>query len=87
MLNNLYGMITCKEFEYYMPFYLDNELSDMKQTLFDRHLRVCRDCHDYLAAYQRTVEMSQAVYHLADESISVEVPENLIKAILKARKR
>jgi len=86
MLNNMHGMITCKEFEDFMQCYLDDELADIKRTLFERHLRVCRECRDYLAAYQRTMEVNQAVFHHDNGPVSDDVPENLIKAIIEARK-
>ncbi len=87
MLNNVHGMITCKEFEDFVQSYLDDDLADIKRTLFERHLRVCSECRDYLSAYQRSLEMSQAVFGSDDDSVSDNVPEDLIKAILKARKQ
>jgi predicted anti-sigma-YlaC factor YlaD len=87
MLNNIHGMITCKEFEDFVQAYLDDELSKIKRTTFERHLRVCRECRDYLTAYQRSMELSQAVFNSDDEPVSDDVPEDLIKAIIEARKK
>ncbi|VAW57676.1 hypothetical protein MNBD_GAMMA07-1099, partial [hydrothermal vent metagenome] len=37
-------------------------------------------------AYQRTIEVSRAVFHSPDQPVPDEVPEDLIKAILNASK-
>jgi len=87
MLSNVHGMITCKEFDDFVQRYLDDDLADIKRTLFERHLRLCSECRNYLTAYQRSMEMSQAVFESDDDSVSDDVPEELIKAILDARKR
>ncbi len=42
-------------------------------------MRVCRE---YLAAYQRTMEVCRAVFHSSNEPSPDDVPEDLIKAIL-----
>lgn len=86
MLNNMYGMITCKEFENFMQCYFDDDLDESKRTKFERHLLICRECRDYLAAYHRSVEMSKAVLNSNDDQVSTDVPEDLIKAILDANK-
>jgi len=87
MLKNMHGMITCKEFDDFVQSYFDNEISDFKRTRFERHLRICRECSDYLAAYKRTIELGNAVLHSANAPVSDDVPEGLIKAILDARKQ
>jgi hypothetical protein len=50
------------------------------------HIRLCRECREYLAAYQRTIEVGREVFKSADEALPDDVPEDLIKAILEARK-
>ena len=86
MLKHMYGMITCKEFEDFILDYLDDELPALQRSRFERHIRLCRECKQYLQAYQRTLEVSRAVFPLADSPVPNDVPEDLIKAILKARK-
>ncbi len=87
MLKNMHGMITCKEFDDFVQSYLDEELPDYKRTLFDRHLRMCRECREYLTAYKRTIEVGNAVLHTDNKPVSKDTPEGLIKAILDARKQ
>ena len=83
--NYMPGMITCEEFEEFILDYFDGDLSRKQKMIFEMHLRMCRECRDYLAAYQRTMEMSRAVYAPNNDSLPKEVPEDLIKAILDAR--
>lgn len=86
MLKNMHGMITCKEFDAFIQSYVDNELADNKRELFEWHLRYCSECSEYLLAYQRTIELSNAVLNSDNTTVSDDVPEELIKAILEARK-
>ena len=86
MLKRMYGMITCKEFEDFILDYLDDELPALQRTRFERHIRVCRECRQYLQAYQRTLEVSRAVFSAPEGLVPDDVPEDLIKAILKARR-
>ena len=79
-------MITCNEFEEFVLSYLDGELPVKQRSMFEWHIRICRECREYLAAYQRSIELGQAVLHDPDQSLPADVPEDLIKAILKARK-
>jgi len=86
MLKRMHGMITCKEFEDFVADYTDGELPSKQCSRFERHLNLCQECRQYLQAYQRTIEVSRAVFPSPDEPVPEEVPEDLIKAILKARK-
>ncbi len=83
---HMFGMITCREFEDFVLDYLDDELPALQRSRFERHIRFCRECRQYLQAYQRTLEVSRAVFPEPDVLVPDGVPEELIKAILKARK-
>ena len=85
MMKRMHGMITCREFEDFILRYLDGELSAQQKKVFERHMKLCRECRDYLEAYRRTVEIGQAVFAEPDESVPDDVPEDLVKAILAAR--
>ncbi len=85
MLRRMHGMITCREFEEFVLRYLDGELPSKQAKIFEWHLRICRECREYLAAYRRTIEIGIAVLGPADESVPDDVPEDLIKAVLDAR--
>jgi len=84
-LKHMHGMITCKEFEEFVLDYLDDELPAAQRFVFEMHVRLCRECREYLAAYRRAQELGHAVLSTADEPVPDDVPEDLIKAILDAR--
>ncbi len=78
--------LTCREFIEFLQAYYDNELSDAVHTSFQTHLGACKGCHEYLRTYGETIRMVQSV---GDEPCKDEVAppsEELIDAILKARR-
>ena len=85
MLKRMHRMITCKEFEDFVLDYLDGNLAGRQESVFEFHLRLCRECREYLAAYQRATEVGRAVLPSPDDPVPDDVPEDLIKAILDAR--
>ena len=84
-LKHMHRMITCKEFEAFVLDYLDRELPAAQRSVFELHMRLCRECREYLAAYRRTQEVGYAILNSDDEPVPDDVPEDLIKAILDAR--
>jgi len=86
MLKRMHGMITCREFEGFVNQHLDGELPAKQAKMFEWHLRICRECREYLAAYKRTMEIGTTVLGPAHESVPEDVPEDLIKAVLESRK-
>ena len=86
MLRRMHGMITCREFEDFVLAYLDGELSATQARTFEWHMRICRECREYLAAYKRSLEIGKAALGPADGAVPDEVPEDLVRAILESRK-
>ena len=82
MLRATPGMITCAEFERFIIDHLESRLPKAQQARFESHLRICRPCRDYLAAYLRTVEIGKAVFDNSVAPLPDDVPEDLVKAIL-----
>ena len=87
MLSSMPGMITCLEFEDFIVSYLDGSLAPRDRRLFERHLRLCRECRDYLAAYQRSIELGKAVFNEPLSAVPDDVPEDLVTAVLAVRRR
>lgn len=85
MFKRIHGMLSCREFEDFVLDYLDGALSERQHKQFKLHLRLCRECRQYVQAYKRSIEVSQAVCSSADVQLPEDVPEDLIKAILKSR--
>lgn len=84
-LKRVHRMITCREFEDFVLSYLDGELPDRQRSVFEWHMRICRECRDYLAAYKRAEELGRAVLPSPNDPLPKDVPEDLINAILDAR--
>ena len=79
-------MLTCVEFEAFVLDYFEGTLSSGQRAIFKMHLMVCQDCQRYLAAYKRSVDMGQNVFKKPYEPVPEDVPEDLVQAILAAKK-
>lgn len=78
-------VIYCREFVEFLSDYLDRALSPEQKAAFDAHLAVCPPCVAYLKTYQQTVQLGKNAFKSLDEPVPVEVPEELVRAILSAR--
>lgn len=77
--------MTCRECAEFLSDYLEGDLPVAVREVFERHLSRCPNCETYLAQFKATVLAGQAAF--ADETDAAEVvPEDLIRAILAARK-
>jgi anti-sigma factor RsiW len=76
--------MTCRQFEDFIVSYLDGSLEKGARREFENHIRACKACHDYLAAYRETVTLGKRVFDGLDEIPST-VPEDLVLAVLKVR--
>ncbi len=79
--------INCQEFEEFIIDFLDSNLSSMQQNIFLKHLNECPSCKRYLEDYQKSVKLSQAAFDNKGESDYEAMPEELVQAILAARKK
>ena len=73
--------MNCKDVATFLDDYLAGELPAHKKFLFDFHLKLCRDCRNYLAGYQRSALLSRSAY--LDQQ-SLPIPQDLLNAILQA---
>jgi len=81
--------IKCSELIDFIADYLTGELPSDARFEFERHLKVCPPCVDYLQTYGDTIRLSRtALCDEHDHSKPTDaVPEDLVKAILAARKK
>ena len=79
MMARLPLMITCEQFEAFIADYLDDVLPERQRRLFEFHIRTCRECREYLAAYERSRSITRASMTTLDE-----VPADLLSAIVSA---
>ena len=85
MLNHFPMMINCGEFESFLLDYLEGSLPPRQRMVFELHMKLCRECREYLIAYRRTVEVSKRAFADGAAQLPDDVPEDLIRAILSAR--
>ena len=84
MLKALPGMITCAEFDKFIIDYFEGTLPKSQRIIFDLHLKVCRECRDYIANYQLTKTLYTQKFQSSSESMHKEAPEDLIAAVIEA---
>jgi len=77
------GMITCEVFEGFILAYIEGDLPAPQRSLFERHLKVCRSCKQYLATYRKMLAATQALGQEGKAALET-VPEDLIAAVLAA---
>lgn len=78
--------MTCRELAEFILDYTTGELPSETRDVFERHLSRCDNCHEYLAQYKVIVEAERVAFDAGDAPLPTEVPEELIQAILKARR-
>jgi anti-sigma factor RsiW len=78
--------LTCREVADFLMAYDDGELATPERAAFDAHLDECPDCVAYLRSYRATVALGKRAFADEDERAAGEVPEQLVRAILAARR-
>jgi anti-sigma factor RsiW len=79
--------LSCREIAEFLMAYEDGELTDAMHREFDAHLAVCPDCVAYLESYRATVALGKRAFADEDAPAADEVPEELVEAVLAARRR
>lgn len=77
--------MTCREILDFLMAYLDGELPAEEAQSFERHLGACPACVEYLNTYRETVRLEKEA--CAETGDCSSVPEDLIQAILTARRK
>jgi anti-sigma factor RsiW len=77
--------VTCRELADFIADYLSGEIAPDVRVAFDRHLERCPNCVRYMTSYQAAVTLGSRAYD--DEAVlPSDVPEELVEAILSARR-
>jgi anti-sigma factor RsiW len=79
--------LSCREILDFLHLYLEDELSPDRRHEFDRHLAVCPPCVAYIREYRDAVRLGRQAYGDPQVPPPPDAPEELIRAILKARSR
>ena len=78
--------MTCREFADFMMDYLSGDLSPEPRAHFEHHLSLCANCRKYLTSYEETMKLGKRAFDEGDATLPPDVPEELVKAILAARR-
>ncbi len=78
--------MTCEELIGFLMDYVDGELPPSEQRRFDQHLSLCTDCTTYVASYRETVRLGKIICQPGKDELPSGVPEDLVQAILEARR-
>ena len=78
-------MMTCGEVEAVLLDYAEGQLSPYARFKFELHIKMCRECWDYLAAYRKSMALSSEVLGAADDPAPDDLPEELVDAIMAVR--
>lgn len=78
--------ITCRELIDFLADYLDGTLAPAMRHEFERHLKVCPSCVNYLESYRQTVSLGKTLA-APDEAAPPSVPHTLVRAIELARRK
>mgnify|MGYP001157209145 CR=1 FL=1 len=80
--------MTCREFITFLLGYVCGELPASEHAQFEAHPEECPDCLAYLKSYEMTIRLGAAAYADTDfdQAVSQDAPEELVQAILSARK-
>ena len=78
--------MTCQEFADFLAEYLTGELRPETHAAFEHHLSVCINCVRYLDQYRETIALGRGAFDDASTSIPDDVPEDLVSAIIAARR-
>jgi anti-sigma factor RsiW len=79
--------LTCRDVADFLMAYEDGELAPAERGEFDAHLAECPDCVAYLESYRRTVALGRRAFADDEASAAEHVPEELVQAVLAARRR
>jgi len=86
MLRHLPLMLTCKEFDAFILDYAEGNLPASQQLRFKIHLRLCRECRQFVTAYLSTVKLSRASFATEHDGLPNEAPEKLVRAIIDLKR-
>jgi anti-sigma factor RsiW len=78
--------MTCRELADFLMDYVNEDLPSEVRQSFDRHLTLCPNCVAYVRTYRTTIELGRRAFADGDAEAEAEVPLELVRAILAARK-
>lgn len=78
--------MTCRDVADFIADYVAGDLAPELRDIFTGHLGRCSNCRSFLTQYLDTISVGRAAFTNFEADADTEVPEDLIVAILNARK-
>ena len=78
--------MTCRELVEFLMDYDSSSLPEEQRAEFEYHLAECPPCKCFLDTYRETIRLGQKACCDDDGPVPESVPEELVQAILAARK-
>jgi anti-sigma factor RsiW len=78
--------MNCRECTEFLIDYHAGDLPAPVAAAFERHLGKCGPCIDYVRHYGRTIDLEKAAFASGDAKALPAIPEELVQAILAARR-
>lgn len=75
----------CRELAEFLMDYVSGELPADSRAHFEFHLSKCKNCHQYLVQYEVTIKAGRIACDAMSDELPA-IPDELIKAVLAARK-
>jgi len=79
-------LLTCQEVLDFLSDYVEGRLPAAEHARMDEHLAVCPPCVEYLASFQATLAACRSLRTIDLAAQLPAMPEELVQAILAARK-
>jgi anti-sigma factor RsiW len=79
--------MTCRQFADFMLDYTSGDLPAAARQEFENHLSLCSNCRKYLSAYKETIRLGRRAFEDDEAELPPEVPDDLVAAIIAARRR
>ncbi len=86
IMRHVPGQLTCIEFERFVHDYQEGSLGPRERRAFDLHMDLCPMCRVHFASYLQTIELGRRICATDDATAPAELPEELVSAILVARR-
>lgn len=78
--------MTCREIADFISDYLAGQLPGGIMVPFEHHLSRCPNCVNYISSMRSTIDLSRQAFEQQSIDPPLPVPEELVQAILAARR-
>jgi anti-sigma factor RsiW len=79
--------MTCRDVIEFLMEYRSGTLPGDQRAAFEEHLERCPECVAYMKSYDEAVRLGKGAHRQLDDRVSDDVPEELVQAILAARRK